>query len=586
MASTSALFTALSGLNAHSQALDVIGNNIANANTTAFKSSRVVFEPLFSRTLGGGTAPSTASGGTNPTQIGLGVKVGGTQRDLRNGSISATGDSRDLAIEGKGYFIVGRGSDMFYTRDGGFRTNSANELVTNLGDRVQGYGVDANFNVQPGQLVDMVIPVGTLTIAEATTNVRFAGNLNADGQVSTAGSFINLLGDDMGNGFSLIAGATVPPTVPNVLEDTSLLTEIEDPDLPASGTTLFLAGQRLTVDGAEKGTKILPAASFDIQATSTMADLMAFLTNALGLNTTVGANPDGSTPGVALNASTGVLTITGNVGEANDLVITDTDIQLFNADGSAAAPPFFTDKTGQATGESVKTTFVTYDSLGTALTVDLTMALESRSDAGTTWRYFVESADHTDPNAQIESGTLSFDVNGQLATLTPVTVRLARAGTGAETPLQFDMVFRGDRDGVTALTDVDSEMAAIFQDGAPLGTLTDYSVGSDGTITGSFSNAVTRTLGQVAMASFTNAHGLVDQGSNLFRVGPNSGPPIVTAPGGLGTGRVVGGALELSNVDLGQEFINLILTSTGYSASSRVVRTADELLQQLLVLGR
>ena len=95
-----------------------------------------------------------------------------------------------------------------------------------------------------------------------------------------------------------------------------------------------------------------------------------------------------------------------------------------------------------------------------------------------------------------------------------------------------------------------------------------------------------RTLGQVVLATFTNQEGLVDVGGNSFEVGPNSGPAVIAEPGNLSAGLVVGGALELSNVDLGQEFIDLIATSTGYSASSRVIRTADELMQQLLVIGR
>ena len=585
MASTTALFTGLSGLNANAQALDIIGNNIANANTTAFKSSRVQFESMFSRTYSAGTEPNDALGGSNPKQVGLGVRLGATQRDLRNGSISSTGDNRDLAIEGEGYFIVRRGDSTYYTRAGAFRTDAENQLVTPNGDRVQGFQVDANFNVQTGQVADITIPVGTLTIAEATSLVRFGGNLNADGQVATSGSRIGLLGTPTG-GFSLIAGATAPATPPNALEASSLLTEIEDPLQPGSGTPLFAAGQSVRVDGAEKGTKILPGASLAIGAASTVADLMDFLAGALGLNTTLGPNPDGRTPGVALDANAGTLTITGNTGTANDLAIENADIRLLNPDGSTAALPFVTDKTAEATGESVRTTFVLYDSLGTALTADLTMVMDGKSNSGTTWRYYAESADDTDGNLQLGTGTIDFDTAGQLATPDPVTVTLDRAGTGADSPLRFDLVFRGDRDGVTALADETSELAAIFQDGSPLGTLTDYAIASDGSIVGTFSNAVTRTLGRVALADFTNPAGLVDAGSGLFTVGANSGPAVVAEPETLGTGRVVGGALELSNVDLGQEFINLILTSTGYSASSRVIRTTDELMQQLLVLGR
>jgi flagellar hook protein FlgE len=139
---------------------------------------------------------------------------------------------------------------------------------------------------------------------------------------------------------------------------------------------------------------------------------------------------------------------------------------------------------------------------------------------------------------------------------------------------------------ITGLTDTASSLAAVLQDGSPIGTLTTFSVGEEGIITGLFSNGLTRQVGQVALAQFANAEGLVDVGNNLFRVGPNSGEPIVTEAFTFGTGRVLSGALELSNVDLSEEFINMILASTGYSAASRVIQTTDELLDQLLILGR
>src|SRR3954468_9381543 len=168
MASTTALYTGLSGLTANARRLEVIGNNIANANTTAFKSSRMMFETQLSRILHPGAAPDTNTGGNDPLQIGLGVGIAGTQRDFTGGSITATGDPRDLAIDGKGFFVVNRAGEQFYTRAGSFRQNANNELVTIDGDRVQGFAVDANFNVINGQLVDLSIPLGTMKLAQAT----------------------------------------------------------------------------------------------------------------------------------------------------------------------------------------------------------------------------------------------------------------------------------------------------------------------------------------------------------------------------------------------------------------------------------
>jgi len=584
MASTTALFTGLSGLNAHARDLDVIGNNIANVNTTAFKSSRLMFQTQFSRTLSEGTEPSGFSGGTNPSQVGLGVSTAGVQRNLSQGSVSATGDQRDLAIEGEGYFVVDRGEDRLFTRAGAFRQNENDELTTITGERLKGFGIDEDFNIQTGELVDVVIPVGSMTLAQATENVRFSGNLNAAGSVATQGASIDLMGTETA-GLSVIAGATVPPTPPNVLEPASLLTEIEDPEEPGSGTPLFAAGQRIEVSGAEKGGKVLPDASLAVGATTTVQELMDFLDEAMGLLGEAGANPDGATPGVGLDPATGVVTVTGNTGTVNDLELEAGDVRLLDSSGAFVRSPFVTSKTAAADGESVRTAFVAFDSLGNSVTSNLSMVLEGADATGTTWRWFAESADDSDLDLSVGTGQLTFDNFGQLSSGSPPSISIDREGTGAASPLTMSLEF-GAQDGVTALADVESEIASPFQDGAPIGTLSGFSVGDDGVITGTFTNGLTRSLGQVALASFANPEGLVDEGNSLFGVGANSGDAVIGAPGQFGSGRIVSGALELSNVDLGQEFIDLILASTGYSASSRVIRTTDELMQQLLVLGR
>ena len=130
MASTTALFTGLSGLAVNARRLDVIGNNIANINTIAFKSNRLILAPSFSRNFSLGSAPSAQTGGTNPGQIGLGAVMAGTQRNFNDGSISATGVPTDVAIEGDGFFIVDFSGEQLYTRAGAFQLNSNNDLVT------------------------------------------------------------------------------------------------------------------------------------------------------------------------------------------------------------------------------------------------------------------------------------------------------------------------------------------------------------------------------------------------------------------------------------------------------------------------
>jgi len=577
MASTTAMFTGLSGLNANARNLDVIGNNIANVNTTAFKSSRMLFATQFSRTYSMGTEPSATFGGTNPTQTGLGVTIAGTQRDFSGGSISATGDARDLALEGDGFFMVRRGDASFYTRAGAFRQNELNQLVSVTGERLQGYGIDENFNINEAVLGDLSIPVGTLTLAQATRNVRFAGNLNSSGNAATQGARYDLAA------FGLLGSAT-PPGPGNVIEPTSLLAEIEDASTP--GNALFAVGQTIELQDAHRGSTLIPSAQLAISPTTTVQDLVDFLNEALGINTGTGANPDGFTPGVSLDPATGVITVVGNTGQVNDIELGNSDLRILDAGGTVVSSPFAPTRQATADGESVRTSFVVFDSLGTPLTVSLSLVLESKTNAGTTWRYIGNSEDDTDLSSALATGTVNFDTSGRLSGTPDFELSIDRQNTGAETPMVVNVTLSTSSDNVTALADVSSQIAATYQDGTPRGTLAAYSVGADGVITGAFTNGLTRPLGQVVLATFSNNNGLVEVGSNLFTTGPNSGTPQTKVPTTLGAGRIVGGALELSNVDLSQEFINLILASTGYSASSRVITTTDQLMQQLLVLGR
>ncbi len=581
MASTTAMFTGLSGMNANSRHIDVIGNNIANVNTTAYKSSRLLFSTMFSRTMSMGSQPSDATGGTNPFQIGYGVQTAGTQRNMTGGSVSATGDARDMAIDGSGFFVVNRGGSQFYTRAGAFRQNQANELVDIGGNKLQGFGVDANFNIVPGVLRDVSVPIGSLTLAQATRNVRFSGNLNSDGTLPSMGSQITL------GGLRTIATAAPAPTPPNLLESTTRLVDIEDPAASGSNTPIFTAGQRFEIRGAEKGGRQIPTASFEVTATTTVQDIQNFLNQALGIDVTVGPNPDGGIPGVTLDPLTGQLSIVGNTGSANDIAVDGTDLRITDAAGAVVGTPFTTSKLKASDGESVRTTFIAYDSLGSPVEIDITMVLDSKSTSGTSWRYYVESADDSDIALQVATGTIAFDTDGQPMGGVPISITVDRAGSGSATPLSLDIAFTGNgTGGVTSLSSTTSNLAATSRDGAPIGTLSGYAVGGDGTITGVFTNGLTRTIGQIALATFANPEGLVDAGNSLFMTGSNSGAAVITAPSTFGAGGVVGGALELSNVDLGEEFIKLILSSTGYSASSRVIRTADDLMQQLLSLGR
>lgn len=578
MASTTALFTGLSGLNAHARKLDVIGNNISNINTTAFKSSRMMFAPLFSRTLSMGTRPDGDHGGTNPSQIGFGVKIAGTQRDMTGGSLVATGLNTDLAIEGEGFFIVDGASGRHYTRAGNFQLNAEHDLVTASGDKLQGYGIDADFNILPGSISDINIPLGTLTIARATQNVHVGGNLNADGEVGTRGTIIEP------PAYTDTSGTTIT--------ENTFLVDLQDPDA-ASGTAMFSDGDTIRLSGVSKDTQVLPDVDLAVTTSTTVQDLLDLFNDVFGIisgQTIVDEDDASATSGAQLDSS-GAIRIVGNIGTVSDFKIGSSNLTRLDSTGSVAGNPMSFSRAQTADGESVRTQFLAYDSLGTELLIDLSFVMESKENSGNTWRYYAESNDDTDRARALtlpSSPTIKFDPSGNLTGEKTFSVGLDREDTGAVTPLSFTVDLESEADRLQQLANPggDSEIAATFQDGVPIGSLTDFGVGTDGVISGAFSNGLTRDIGQVALATFRNPAGLVDDGNGLFTVGPNSGTAAVVKPLQFGAGRVVGGTLELSNVDLSHEFTELILTTTGYSASTRIISTTNEMMQQLLLLGR
>ena len=576
MGITSSLQTGLSGLSTSQSQIDVVGNNIANVNTIGFKSSRLDFKTQFLENFSFGSAPSANLGGTNPLQIGLGATAGAITRDFGDGSLQVTGVNTNLAIQGQGMFVLKDGPQQVYTRDGTFQLNGLNQLVSGTGQVVQGFGVDPSFNIVPGVLGDLNIPIGSLTVAQATQNANMTGNLHTGGSVPSTVSNITLgqplyLSDGSGG-----VDATNPPT------GATLLTDVTD----ASGTSLFQAGDVISFTG-NKGTRSLKSQSLTVGAGTTLADFESFMNGTLGINTTAGANGAlAAVPGVTVPATgnTATLTISGNPGSQNDIALSNSSLSITR--GAATTAPFTWTKNGTADGESVYTSMTVYDSIGTPINVNVVATLMDKSTTGSDWRFYADSPDGTATGAatqtSVGTGTLSFDTSGHLLATNTPTVTIDRTNSGAVPSLSFALDFSH----MTALSGTNSQMASTFQDGSPPGTLTTFSIGNDGTISGSFSNGLSRTVGQVALATFRNVEGLIDRGSNAFIEGPNSGTAIISAPTQFSAGRVVSGSVELSNVDLSGEFVQLIAASTAFSASSRVITSSNQLLQELLSAAR
>jgi flagellar hook protein FlgE len=416
------MFAAVSGLQAQQTFMDVVGNNISNVNTTGFKSNTVEFEDLLSQTLNGAGAPSVAlAGGTNPAQVGLGVRLAGIGTNFSQGAAQQTGNSTDFAIQGDGFFVVQNGGVQSYTRNGSFRLDGLGQLVTTDGALVQGWQANAAGAVNTNAGTSLIkIPVGQTIAPVTTANINIGGNLPSDAAVGTT---INA-SIDVNNSL----GASVPLRMQ--------FTKVAD------------------------------------------------------------------SPG------------------------------------------------------SVNWTVTTYDSANVAI-------------AGPTNVQF-------DNNGNLTTGNITL-TQAQLNTIPGTSGTWNAAGT----VLNFGAANATDRlTGAATLNSV----TATSQDGSGIGSLVSFSVGQDGLISGVFSNGRNQAIGQVALAAFSNPSGLIKEGNSLYTTSANSGVPQIGTAGIGGRGTLSGGQLEGSNVDLGQEFTNMIIAQRGFEANAKVITTSDQLLQNLVNL--
>ncbi len=339
-----------------------------------------------------------------------------------------------------------------------------------------------------------------------------------------------------------------------------------------------------------KGGRTLETKQFEITATSTVLDLLGFMEEATGIQKPPGPDPinvipgDSSTFNVGGDIVDGRITLVGNNGVANALDVGLSGLQLDTATGSQQVNlPF--GAVQEAVGESAVADFVAFDSLGIPLNVRVTMVLEARDSASTTYRWFADSADNqptTGESIAVGTGLVRFDGEGNVTTITNSTISIERRDVSSASPLEFELDFTA----ISGLATATSTLNASRQDGSAPGTLSSFIIGEDGLIRGVFSNGVTRDLGQIRLARFANPEGLEQRGENVFAGGVNSGLPVEGNPGEQGIGAIIAGATELSNTDIGSNLIDLILASTQYRGNTRVISAAQQLFDELLNLRR
>ncbi|MDF1742924.1 MAG: flagellar hook-basal body complex protein, partial [Gimesia sp.] len=313
---------------------------------------------------------------------------------------------------------------------------------------------------------------------------------------------------------------------------------------------------------------------------TTAADFTDFIDRTMGIQNGSGIANDagtGSQPGVSVTAG-GAFQIVGNSGTVNDLSVTIGNI---TSNGSTVSLPFV--KSQSADGESAITDFIIFDSLGEPVTMKMTSVLESRSSNNTIFRYFLESSDDNDGDIAVSTGTITFDSKGNVTNYTPNTFGVSRVSSAAD---EMDVTLDLSTISGISSQSAGSTLKLTLQDGSDPGTLSSFVIDETGVINGVFDNGIIRTLGQVTLARFANPQGLLEAGNSTFQEGVSSGPPFLVTPGNFGAGTIRAGSIELSNTDVGRNLVDLIVASTNYRGNARVISSVQQLVDELLVLGR
>ena len=564
------LYSGVAGLKTHQIRMDVIGNNIANVNTTAYKSSSMTFSELMSQTTqkASGANATTGVGGTNAKQIGLGVKAGAINTAITTqGSAQSTGNPFDIMITGDNFFVVSNGSENFFTRDGSFYVDGAGNLaMTSTGYNVMGWGVDKTTgNIKQDTVTALrIMSAANMTYPpEATTKANISGILDEnDKDVTSAnGKTVNLNFFDA-RGYSYTAKFTFkqsgePNTNVYSMELTKLLdstgAEIDISALDFGNRTQQKMETKVTLntDAYKWDGKVLKTKD----GTTDVANL-ADIFKADGSLITPADDAAAQKQQKALDAIAKAYGYEGSTDEFLNLYITSTadkDKQLTIQDllGNMMAG---------------KTTDV-LPADGSAIT------MEGRYFEGTT----VVFNKDTGKLESVGGSTTNLNVNAAFSAL---------GGNFSDVTIDLSECTNYDNKGTSTIGATSGDLDGLGTGRRP-GDMIGVFIQKDGMIYASYDNGMTKLLGQIATAAFANASGLEKQGDNLYSATLNSGEfdgigVDITAGGGyMSTGH-----LEMSNVDLSSEFTEMITTQRGFQANSRIITVSDTLLEELTNLKR
>ena len=561
------LYSGVAGLKTHQTRMDVIGNNIANVNTTAYKSSSMTFSELMSQTTqkASGANATTGVGGTNAKQIGLGVKAGAINTAITTqGSAQSTGNPFDIMITGDNFFVVSNGSENFFTRDGSFYVDGAGNLaMTSTGYNVMGWGVDETTgNIKQDTVTALrIMSAANMTYPpEATTKANISGILDQnDKDVTSAnGKTVNLNFFDA-RGYSYTAKFTFKQSGGDKINEYSMeLTKLLDS-----------AGNEIDTSNVDFGTSDL---------TQKMESKIKFTKDAYQWDGTI--LKTSSTPTTQVNltdifdVASGEIKAGGNDAEVK--AIQDGLDFIAKAYGYEGSTDEFLNLC-DANGLKVKDMLVNMAKNPTAVDDvlpkdDTELVLDGRKFDGVKVVF--------DPNTgklkQVEGGS-GFTANVKFSKL---------GGNFSDVTIDLSECTNYDNKGTSTIGATSGDLDGLGT-GRRLGDMIGVSIQKDGMIYASYDNGMTKLLGQIATAAFANASGLEKEGDNLYSATLNSGEfdgigVDITAGGGyMSTGQ-----LEMSNVDLSSEFTEMITTQRGFQANSRIITVSDTLLEELTNLKR
>lgn len=569
------MYSAVSGLKTHQTKMDVIGNNIANVNTVAFKSSSVVFQDvLYQMTSNAsGANAATGTGGVNAKQIGLGVTTGATNLSITtSGAAETTGRAFDIRLSDQSttnFFVVNNGSENLFTRAGSFYVDGAGNLcMTSTGYTVMGWQVDPTTgNIKKDTVSALrVMQTSNLTSApEATTQANVSGIidkndkdvLSDNGLIKTLTFFDNL-------GYSYTARFAMKSTG----TDGKYTVELEK-ILNSDGTTFYDASTQQTSDGK----------------TVNVEDIFGKKET----NITLGTYKQVQS-GYFLDANGKIYV--GSSADANKLLKYSAENKSFTcADGSG--PYSLKQVYGISDAMQSKINPPTGTTATVTAAVDAATGVLTLTGDVTDYEIAFSTKDGTFSGVG-ERDTYNADgsVNKAGSKANTVTLNMSKLGNN---PTQFDDItidFSGLKDAdnggkSTAVMSTGSIDDGVTGKGKKLGAMIGISIDNNGLIKGTYDNGNTEILGQIAVAQFANASGLEKVGENCYRTTLNSGEfdgigVEISADGSSMTS----GELEMSNVDLSTEFTQMIITQRGFQANSRIITTSDTLLEELVNLKR